>query len=115
MKTRFAAPKLQPQERLELAKLWRADPATTRATIADRATRLLGRRVTEDQAKKCRPPDLVERRSGRPRHADSDAPPPEPRARRGLPYPTPLEALILEARAVRRRLGIGRTRKGVAA
>lgn len=82
--------------------VWRTLPSPTRATVAARATELLGRPVGPDAARRYRPGDLHSR-------AGVAMPRPEPaRPRPSLPYPSPLADLILEARAVRRRLGLGR-------
>jgi hypothetical protein len=88
-------PHLTPAQVATLVALWRAHPTATRTRIAELATAALGRPVSETAARDHRPA------------------PPRPRARtRTLPYVSPLDALILEAQAVRRRLGIAR--KGVA-
>lgn len=88
-------PHLTPAQVATLVALWRAHPTASRTRIAELASAALGRPVSETAARDHRPP------------------PPRPRARtRTLPYASPLDALILEAQACRRRLGI--TRKGVA-
>jgi hypothetical protein len=87
--------------------VWRALPGANRASVAARATRLLGRPVSQDTVRRYRPEELARSRTIReagvsvPRSA-------RPRRRPTLSYPSPLADLILESRAVRRRLGLGR-------
>jgi hypothetical protein len=105
---------LAPDQRRAIVRLWHAHPRATQATLAALAVAALGRPVSPSVAGKLKPRELCRGAGGRPasnegaiaqgRGLETSARP-RPRVDRG---DSPLQSLIDEDRAVRRRLGIGR-------
>jgi hypothetical protein len=105
---------LAPDQRRAIVRLWREHPKATQAILAALAVAALGRPVSPSVAGKLKPRELCRVAGGRPashkaavaqgRGLETSARP-RPRMDRG---DSPLQFLIDEDRAVRRRLGIGR-------